>query len=203
MADKKLWTTETMITDRVMHILRPLYRNKQLHFDEKKNEIVEKFSESDKIREFLLNTMAERASSTFLDRNNTYASFLFSVAEDCLQDCNNGELPGFDKKEEVLAFFEENQKDFIKKAERLCGEQEMYFEDIPGFNSSDRRIKTEANKLAVTQFVMNYEIWSLHKEMMEYRNELETIPRISTRKDRLRTSLKQSVSLKQDNDMSR
>ena len=79
----------------------------------------------------------------------------------------------------------------------------MYFEDIPGFNPSDRRIKTEANKLAVTQFVMSHEIWNLHKEMMEYRNELETIPRISTRKNRLKTSLKQSVSLKQDNDISR
>lgn len=203
MADKKLWTTETMIADRAMHLLRPLYRNKQLHFDEKKNEIVEKFSEPDKIREFLLNTMAEQASSTFLDGKNTYASSLFSVAEDCLQDCNNGELPGFSKKEEVLAFFEENQKDFIKKAERLCGEREMYFEDIPGFNPSDRRMKTEANKLAVMQFVISHEIWDLHKEMMEYRNELETIPRISTRKDRLKTSLKQSVSLKQDNDMGR
>lgn len=204
MADKKILTTESMVSDRAMYLLHSLYENKKLVFDEKNQRIIEKFSGNpDKVRKFLLDTMTQRASAHFLDNKGTYASSLFSVSQDFLEELDEGKLPGFDKKEEVLSFFTENQKDLIKKAERICEAREMFFEDIPGFKDSDRRIKTEENKLAVIQFVLKQEAWNLCNEMREFRNELETIPHLSVKKDRMRNPLKQSVLVKQDAEISR
>ena len=70
----------------------------------------------------------------------------------------------------------------------------MAFEDIPGFDKEDRKVKSDMNKVAIAKFVVNDEINEISMQLHRYRDYLEQIPYPKQVKKEVKVSLKKQES---------
>ena len=159
-SDKKMLTSADLVTLRAMEIVSPLYKN-------------ESGDVKSPTAEYILDFVCEKAAQQFLKDSGLYSSALFATVNDVYEGLPNlaTELE-FDS----IAFYEKHKKSVIRDAELYCEKYAMDFYDIPGFDYTDRLIKTDANKEALAKFVLYETFCDLKDGIKNFRNDLEKIP---------------------------
>lgn len=166
------------ISQQAMSILEPLYNVKEFNttIDKETGEVFLGYEyKHDPVREKVISSMVALATDDFLKNKGLYSSSIYHVCADFDGGIETGIVPSLAKDEDVVAFFDANQKNIIRKAERLCSFYGANFEDIPGYDYADRHMKSSTNKIAVTRYVVNEEINEISSSLHKFRNYLEEI----------------------------
>ena len=175
---KDLQQIQEDIDQQAMKILEPIYNRKVLDssIDKETGEVFLAYrKEMDVIRKEIISAMVQSATDDFIKNKGLYSSSLFHVCTDFDAGIESGIVPSLAKDEDVVKFYEANKKDIITRAERLCSFYGADFENIPGFDYTDRHMKSSTNKIAVTRYVVNEEINEISMELHKFRNYLEDI----------------------------
>lgn len=175
---KDLQQVQEYIDQQAMKILEPIYNRKVFDssIDKETGEVfLEYRNEIDLIRKEIVSAMVQSATDDFMKHKGLYSSSLFHVCTDFDAGIESNVIPSLSKDEDVVKFYEANKKDIVTKAERLCSFYGADFENIPGFDYTDRHMKSSTNKIAVTRYVVNDEINEISMELHKFRNYLEEI----------------------------
>jgi len=167
---------QSMVAQKAMDILLPLYREEKVQLDEKTGRVVSSYSgKTDTVRQELLGKMSQEAAGLFIKGNGTYASCFLSVVNDYADGFRDGYVPGLLDEKDACNFYNRHKDLLVHKAETICEKFCMDFCDIPGFDFKDQMVKGERNQTALVKFVIDSEVLFLSKDVNHFRDELEKI----------------------------
>lgn len=178
MSEKKMMTARDMIAERAMDILKPLYKGAEYFWGDGKDDGVPSFTEPDNImRKELLEKMTKEAAGLFIKGDGLYSGALFTVANDYAEGVSSGLVPGLCYKEDVAKFYDRHEDAIIDAVDRICIEKNSRFGDMAGFDAS-MAFLMDADRVALTKFVVDHELSKLRTDIQRFRDELEKIPRL-------------------------